>query len=89
MSELDLKALEAAATRKAPLFICEHKKRDDEDCLPCEVRYEAEQIAAAEERLKTSKALLEEKRARLAAQEKNDEASLGVGLSSRKTSPRF
>lgn len=64
------RALEAAATRKAALFICAHGKRDDEDCLPCEVRYEADMIAVAEEQLQTAKALLEEKRARLAAQEK-------------------
>jgi hypothetical protein len=55
--------------RKAALFICEHKKRDDEDCLRCEIAWEERMIELAEAQLASSKALLAKKLAALAAQE--------------------
>lgn len=54
---------------RPPLFICEHGKRDDEDCLPCEIFFEERMIAVGEEHLQASKAKLERLRAALIAQE--------------------
>ena len=55
--------------RRKPLFLCEHKKRDDEDCLRCEIAWEERMIAATEDQLAKSKALLASKQAALAAQD--------------------
>ena len=48
----------AKAMKRAPLFICEHGKRDDEDCLRCEIEWEERMIAVDEDRLSKSKAKL-------------------------------
>lgn len=44
--------------KRTPLFICEHGKRDDEDCLHCEIGWEERMIAVGEDQLSKSKAKL-------------------------------
>ena len=56
---------------RPPLFICEHGKRDDEDCLPCEIFFEERMIAVAADHLAKSKAKLARLKKRLTAPEQS------------------